>query len=432
MTQSSNPGSFDIGASQNRLLLRFCVIGLCLFLAFVSGHLDSLAFLLLAIVFGLMEVMLYRRARRNTLGLRQTSMADRLPPELGNFLRVLPLPCLVVDRNLKIRYGNEEAAKAFDNPPVGYPLSTRLRMPELLTQVEIARDSGVVAQTLFVARQAARDRHYEMTLIPFSLNPTETRINFIAILAVDLSDRQTIEKMRSDFVANASHEMRTPLASILGFVETLRGPAKNDAAAREKFLAIIQDQAERMARLVDDLLSLSRIEMKAAQRPTASLDWHGLMQEVIGLLKPMAEENSVKIDFISAASPLPIQGDRDEVMQLGVNLIENAINYGGAGGKVDIRLGLDPAAQPDCIRLTIQDYGQGIAEDHIPRLTERFYRVDVEASRERKGTGLGLAIVKHILNRHGGRLKIESQVGKGTKVSVDLPSAGQEASGQDL
>jgi two-component system phosphate regulon sensor histidine kinase PhoR len=231
--------------------------------------------------------------------------------------------------------------------------------------------------------------------------------------------------MRSDFVANASHELRTPLASLSGFIETLQGPARSDAPARDRFLAIMKEQATRMARLIDDLLSLSRIEQKAHIHPDNAVDLGALVRQVADGLSPLAHEREVEVKIADQASSLLVPGDRDELIRVFENLIENALKYGAPGRRVDITLVREPAngakeGAKEAV-VSVRDYGPGIAPEHLPRLTERFYRVDISESRAQGGTGLGLALVKHILNRHRGRLVIESTPGAGATFAVRLP-----------
>ena len=228
--------------------------------------------------------------------------------------------------------------------------------------------------------------------------------------------------MRADFVANASHELRTPLAALLGFIETLQGPAKDDPAAREKFLAIMQGQATRMARLIDDLLSLSRIELNAHLQPNTPVDLAPIVRQVVDGLQTLARDRGVEIKVAAPPEPLIVLGDRDELIRALENLVENALKYGAAGKRVDITLARAQtrAGTPEA-RVAVRDYGPGIAPEHLPRLTERFYRVDVADSRAQGGTGLGLALVKHVLNRHGGRLTIESTPGAGATFIMHLP-----------
>jgi two-component system phosphate regulon sensor histidine kinase PhoR len=230
--------------------------------------------------------------------------------------------------------------------------------------------------------------------------------------------------MRADFVANASHELRTPLAALTGFIETLKGPARDDPAARERFLAIMDEQARRMARLIDDLLSLSRIELNAHLRPATPVDLHPIVRQVVDALQTLAFDRGVKITVNAPPEPLIVPGDRDELIRVFENLIENALKYGGSGKRVDITLSrvAAPDGQPEA-RVAVRDYGPGIAAEHLPRLTERFYRVDVAGSRAQGGTGLGLALVKHILNRHHGRLSIESKLDHGATFTVRLPAS---------
>jgi two-component system phosphate regulon sensor histidine kinase PhoR len=268
------------------------------------------------------------------------------------------------------------------------------------------------------------DRWWEATIAPLVL-PGETPNldrNLVLLALRDLTPLRRVEEMRADFVANASHELRTPLASLSGFIETLQGPARNDAPSRDRFLAIMKEQATRMARLIDDLLSLSRIEQKAHIHPDSTTDLVVIVHEVADGLSPLARERDVEIKIADQASSLVVSGDRDELIRVFENLIENALKYGAPGKRVDITLAREPATGEarDAI-VSVRDYGPGIAPEHLPRLTERFYRVDIGESRAQGGTGLGLALVKHILNRHRGRLMIESTPGSGANFSVRLP-----------
>jgi two-component system phosphate regulon sensor histidine kinase PhoR len=246
----------------------------------------------------------------------------------------------------------------------------------------------------------------------------------IVLTLRDLSALRQAELMRSDFVANASHELRTPLAALTGFIETLLGPAREDAAARQRFLPIMQAQAQRMARLIDDLLSLARIERKAHLRPTDPVDLVPVLRQVIDSLEAVARERGVAIHLTAALESLAVAGERDELIRVFENLLDNALKYGASGKRVEVTLARRAAAggtEMACV--SVRDYGPGIAAEHLPRLTERFYRVDVAESRAQGGTGLGLALVKHILNRHQGRLLIDSRPGAGATFTVTLPLA---------
>ena len=238
------------------------------------------------------------------------------------------------------------------------------------------------------------------------------------------------EEARADFVANASHELRTPLAAVSGFIDTLKGHARDDEKAREKFLDIMSVEAGRMRRLIDDLLSLTRIELNEHVPPSGEVDLAGVVRDAAAALMPLAEADDVTI-AIEAAPDLPlVAGERDELIQLFQNLLNNAIKYGRQGGHVWVTVSraVAPASPlgrggvPALVSASVRDDGEGIPREAIPRLTERFYRVDVKRSRERGGTGLGLAIVKHIVNRHQGRLLIESQPGEGSTFTVLLPA----------
>jgi len=244
----------------------------------------------------------------------------------------------------------------------------------------------------------------------------------------DLTPLRRVEEMRADFVANASHELRTPLAALSGFIETLQGSAKDDARARERFLPIMQEQARRMARLIDDLLSLSRIELNAHRRPDTAVELAPIVRQVADSLQTLARDRGVSVQ-VDAANTFRVPGDRDELVRVFENLVENALKYGAVGKRVDIAVGRgeSPDGEEEAL-VSVRDYGPGIAPEHVPRLTERFYRVDVRESRAQGGTGLGLALVKHILNRHHGRLSIESLPGAGATFTVYLPLSGVGAS----
>jgi len=238
----------------------------------------------------------------------------------------------------------------------------------------------------------------------------------------DQTPLRRVEEMRADFVANASHELRTPLAALSGFIDTLQGPAKDDPRARERFLSIMHAQATRMARLIDDLLSLSRVELSAHVRPDTTVDIVPIIRQVADGLEPLARERQVLVEIDLPELQVLIAGDREELLRLFENLVENALKYGAAGGKVIVSLtsAVSSEGTPE-IRVMVRDFGPGIAPEHLPRLTERFYRVDVGDSRSQGGTGLGLSLVKHILNRHRGRLLIESVPTQGATFTACFP-----------
>jgi len=258
--------------------------------------------------------------------------------------------------------------------------------------------------------------------MPVKRASNATSPDFVLMTFHDLTPLRRVEEMRADFVANASHELRTPLAALLGFIETLQGSAREDSKARARFLAIMQEQARRMARLIDDLLSLSRIELNAHRRPDTPVGLAPIVRQVADGLETLARDRGVTVN-IDNANAMSVLGDHDELVRVFENLVENALKYGAAGRRVDIKLGQGSSAEgePEA-QVSVRDYGPGIAPEHLPRLTERFYRVDVTESRAQGGTGLGLALVKHILNRHRGRLTIESAPGAGAVFTVHLPT----------
>ena len=269
------------------------------------------------------------------------------------------------------------------------------------------------------------DRWIELVITPVSVPTLFGGTEKCMLMTFhDQTPLRRVEEMRADFVANASHELRTPLAALSGFIDTLQGPAKEDAQARQRFLAIMQAQAKRMARLIDDLLSLSRVELSAHVRPDTLLDILPIIRQVADGLEPLARERQVTIDLDLPEAPVVIAGDREELPRLIENLIENALKYGASGGKVIVSLAVAISGEgaPE-VRLTVRDFGPGIAPEHLPRLTERFYRVNVGDSRAQGGTGLGLSLVKHIVNRHRGRLLIESVPKQGAAFTACFPLA---------
>ena len=326
----------------------------------------------------------------------------------------VPDPLIVFDRHGLITNANSAARAAFGKLDAGTLLTLRFRTPEL---------QGLVGRLLAGAESALACDYVERVPIERWFRVSGAVLGQGSGLCVlvfkDQSEMRRIDRMRSDFIANASHELRTPLASIAGFIETLRGPARNDAKAREQFLQIMQTQTGRMARLIDDLLSLSRLEMKSFSAPAEPLDLKGLIDGVVDALRHLAADNGVEIERIYPDEPVELRGMRDELIQVFENLLENAIKYGQDGKRVVVTVEMGQGSAGP--RVTVRDFGPGVPEEHIPRLTERFYRVDVDTSRTQKGTGLGLAIVKHILTRHDARLTIRSKVGEGAAFTVHFP-----------
>ncbi len=341
----------------------------------------------------------------------------------------MPDPAIVLDRSSIILNYNTAAHGLFDRLRQGLPLEHVNRDPELIAAVSGAFENSEKSTARLVPRGGMGQRLIA-TVTPLGIGDQQRPI--AALITIhDESEQHRLLEMRTDFIANASHELRTPLASVRGFIETLQGPARNDEAARERFLAIMADQAERMTRLIDDLLLLSRVEEKANLKPTGRVDLNDLIEEVSRSLTPFAEERSITIDVTPsdtepAAGSLIAMGDRDELFQVFHNLVENAVKYGRDGGVVKISMTKKTSGRDERVParafVAITDDGPGIAPEHLPRLTERFYRVSAEHSRRIGGTGLGLAIVKHVLNRHEGELSVQSVVGRGTTFNVVLPA----------
>ncbi len=331
----------------------------------------------------------------------------------------LPDPIVAMERDGVVVAFNTQAGALAPGLRIGEPVSLALRMPHLIEAIRRALATGTT-QRVEIAERVPLDRSYEVFVAPVALRG-ETRADLVLLTFHDLTAIRRVEEMRADFVANASHELRTPLAALLGFIETLQGPARNDTAAREKFLAIMQTQATRMARLIDDLLSLSRIELNAHQRPDTPVDLVAVVRQVADGLQTLARDRDVEVLLEAPPEPLLVLGSRDELARLVENLVENALKYGANGKRVELRVAREEVGGKDGVSLAVRDHGPGIAPEHLPRLTERFYRVDVAESRAQGGTGLGLALVKHILNRHGGRLAIESRQGQGATFIIRLP-----------
>ncbi|MDE2383666.1 MAG: two-component sensor histidine kinase [Alphaproteobacteria bacterium] len=327
----------------------------------------------------------------------------------AELIAALPDAALVIGADGVVSAANAPAQEALQIPPQGLIATTLIRHSGFVNALGEARQAGQPVTT-DIEIQGRPPRQFSAHLAPIGKGPE------ILVVLRDLTREQRIERMRSDFVANASHEMRTPLAAIIGTIETLQGPARNDAKARETFLETMLLQARRMKRLIDDLLTLSRIELNEHVRPNARVDLLDVVRQAKSNLMALAKESNVDLKTEASRSTL-VAGDADELLQVTQNLIENAIKYGGGGGAVEITC----LEQKGSGVLRVQDFGRGIAEDHIPRLTERFYRVSTQESRARGGTGLGLAIVKHIISRHRGKLEISSQLGKGSTFSVHIP-----------
>ena len=332
-----------------------------------------------------------------------------------DLIAAVPLPMVVIGRNARVRALNSPAEHLLGAALRGRHYVAGLRQPPVVEAIESAL-SGRVAVGQHVSSQGS-ERHWRVTASPAG--------DAVILAFEDLTALDEAERMRREFVANVSHELRTPLTAMTGFIETLRGAARDDTAARERFLAIMAREAARMSRLVDDLLSLGRVEAEGRARPARVADLGAVVRAATQALRPRAEAAGVALEVALPEVPVALRGDADQLQQVLANLIENALKYGAAGGVVRVALAPpvpDARLRGPAARIDVIDRGEGIDHIHLPRLTERFYRVDAHRSREMGGTGLGLAIVKHIVARHRGRLEIESAPGQGSRFSVLLPA----------
>ena len=332
----------------------------------------------------------------------------------------MPDAVVALDHNFVVMHFNAMFEDLFPRVRVQQPLSHVSRNPELNEAVERAVLSAEpVVVDLF--ERVPVERRISATVSRLGgRDSRQTGLPFLIISLRDMSEQDKLAQMRADFIANASHELRTPLASLRGFVETLQGPARDDVQARERFLGIMSSQANRMTRLIDDLLSLSRVEMRVHLRPRGIVELNEVAAYVAQALEPLAASSKIKIIVTKSESLIRIRGDRDEIVQVIQNLVHNAIKYGKENGRVEVAVSrvLDGTPPQPRALVAIADDGPGIAPEHLPRLTERFYRANAAASRDKGGTGLGLAIVKHIVIRHSGELRISSVVGTGSTFSL--------------
>jgi two-component system phosphate regulon sensor histidine kinase PhoR len=384
------------------------------------------------------------RVVANQISAQQAELATlRLARDVA---KAMPEPLFILDATGIIEHANPAAEEFLGSKDIeGRHFAAALRAPNVFEAVDaVAKGEG--AHAVNFSTTGSVERHCRAFVAPLDDAVPRDRI---LVYIRDLTSERRVEQMRADFVASASHELRTPLASLLGFIETLRGHAKDDPEARDKFLGIMQAQAERMQRLVADLMSLSRIELHEHVPPHDEVDLAATAEDVIESLRPVLDQSAAIVDFENlAGAPITIIADRDELFQAVQNLIDNALKYGGEPAMIKVKTGFgaapslaqdgevahrsgDTAAQlagrqggsiDDLAFIQIRDFGPGIERADLPRLTERFYRVNIERSKKSGGTGLGLAIVKHIINRHKGGLQVESRLAGGTAFTCYLPA----------
>ncbi len=350
--------------------------------------------------------------------MRPTGIDDpaRLPIDQGWRIVVdaIPDPAIAISNRGLILHHNRAALDLFPSVRLGSLIWSFSRHPALRGAItDIAEGGG--RRTVQIVERVPVARHIAATLSPLPAPADADGFPDILIVFRDLTDQDKLDEMRSDFVANASHELKTPLASLRGYIETLQGAARNDEAARDRFLGIMHQQALRMTRLIEDLLSLSRVEMRVHLPPSGVVELNDVANYVAQTLEPLVTSTRATLNVQRLARPARIRGDREEIVQALLNLVQNAHKYGGDGVRIDVKVGELPAFADGTHRFAIDvvDTGPGIGPEHLPRLVERFYRAP-NPGNDKGGTGLGLAIVKHVVLRHRGELEITSTPGKGS------------------
>jgi len=399
-----------------RLLTAFAIVGLAaLAMILLNGDLQAG---LIVIVGGIAAVLIAGGAGDAPITPIEAAprMAREAAPiaDIDETIEAIVTPILIVSGG-RVSSANAAARRLLGGHIIGEDIRLAIRHPAAAERLASAAPAGNVRQPpIELVGLGTLDQRWEMHVTPV---PNGRRV----VHLIDQTGSYAAERIRVDFVANASHELRTPLASILGFIETLSDDkVSSDASTRARFLKVMFDEARRMQRLIEDLISLSRIEAEKYRVPATEVDLRALIEEVHSEVADTPDKRGADIVATIDADVPPVAGDRTQLSQVLHNIIGNAMKYGRPGTPVTVRLWKD---QTGMVRLSVSDEGEGIAPEHLPRLTERFYRVDAGRSRAMGGTGLGLAIVKHIVERHRGRLDISSVVGQGTTVSVLLPPA---------
>ena len=441
-----------VQAAPKSFIAIFCYIGALVVLALLaiglSGNhdwpvLSLIGFgLLAAIAVLLLQVLPIADTLSDKAGIEAParSVPDIVADRARDILNALPDPLLLLGQGREIAWANKAAERQFGGVLAGRNLLAVLRHPPLLAAIDAARDitpidegDGDEPDGEALRLTDGQGSEYIAVVAPLDEVPPLDHDGELLILLRDVTGTQRLDSLRSDFIANVSHELKTPLATLLGFIETMRGPAKDDAVAQERFLGIMHDQASRMSRLVSDLLSLSRIELHEHSRPQGNADLARVLGSVADGLGLRAQARKIAIRLPDPDLLPCVPGDPDELAQVFQNLIDNALKYGKEGTNVTIEATIisDPVQlkthlpglrdPKGMVAVAVRDEGDGIERQHLPRLTERFYRVDAARSRDLGGTGLGLAIVKHIVNRHRGSLDVDSTMGQGSVFTVYLP-----------
>ena len=347
---------------------------------------------------------------------------------------------IVLDSDQKIVFQNSHSIDLFENNYTGQNITNLIRSPIILETLEnvyknkktkIIEYNSEYGQNL--SPRSTNFYNVEISYEKNHLQLTNAKDNYV-ILMKNITPLKNIEKVRSSFIANVSHELKTPLATVMGFLETIRGPAKDDKKSMSKFLGIMDKETIRMKRLIDDLLVVSKIESDEHIHPTKKVNLIKTLNNVIESLKEYALKKNIQIRTnYQLSENLSVLGNEDELVQVFTNIIDNSIKYGKINSSIDIKAeevkeqtdqSEDKKLFPQLIlKISVKDESDGIHAKHLSRLTERFYRVDAARSKEIGGTGLGLTIVKHILNKHRGHLDIKSEINQGSTFTVELPIA---------
>ena len=335
------------------------------------------------------------------------------------FVSAVPLPAVYIRRDRRIGAFNSAARVEVGASIAGRHYATLFRQPDLVEQIEACLNDAARSTCRILLETTGREKLFDV-----HVSPVEGVGGALLVLS-DVTALHDTGRMRTDFVANVSHELRTPLTALSGFIETLRGPARDDEQARDRFLAIMGDETERMKRLISDLLSLARIEHLAGPPPDKPTDICALLRDTINALSHRDDVDAIAVNLHGCDQHVTVPGDPDLLRLVLNNLLDNAIKYGGDNG-VDVTMARHDkytGFPGPVLTIAVRDHGEGIANHHLPRLTERFYRIDKHRSRGMGGTGLGLAIVKNVLSLHRGRLKIDSTPGEGSKFTAILPAS---------
>ncbi len=404
-------------AYDGRFIL-FASFALMLFF-FVAGNISLLQALMGFFFIAIVILIIPQKSENYPLVQNEKPDIEYLREQtLFDFAKIISDSCIILNEDTNVLFANKSAKEQFSGLIMGKPLGFALRNPDLHLATKQVLKTGK-PEKITIHQTITPEKWFEISIALFKPKGRKKISNKkIVLIMHDLTKQQRSQKIRSDFIANVSHELRTPLTSIIGFVETLQGSAANDIKAQKKFLGIMGKQAKRMSKLIDDLLSLSHIELSEHVKPKDKVDLVAIISNVVEGLQNQAREAGLNVKTYLPAKPAIIKGDENELVEVFENLIDNAVKYGEGSKTIKVKLAKISEKAGFDYQVNIIDYGVGISSKHLPRLTERFYRVNAETSRKKKGTGLGLAIVKHILNRHEAKMTINSKINEGTNVEL--------------